>query len=174
MRHLSTNMCPAHRTEVLKAVAERLKRGQPVRLIATQCVEAGVDLDFPLVYRALAPLEAIAQAAGRCNRHSLRSTERVVVFKPDDDRGLYPPGYRAGVVARFTRAWIETVASTMQQSRSRRVARFTRAWIETSTGVSHRSAASSSPASRGRGLKQCRASIREHVASRRPLHAGVD
>ncbi len=91
--HLSTNMCPAHRTAVLTAVSDRLKAGRPVRLIATQCVEAGVDLDFPLVYRAFAPLEAIAQAAGRCNRHSLRSTEQVVVFKPADARGLYPPGY---------------------------------------------------------------------------------
>jgi CRISPR-associated endonuclease/helicase Cas3 len=99
VRHLSTNMCAAHRTHVLKAVTDRLKGDRPVRLIATQCVEAGVDLDFPLVYRALAPLESIAQAAGRCNRHSLRSTEHVVVFKPADDRGLYPPGYGAGVGA---------------------------------------------------------------------------
>ena len=97
--HLSTNMCPAHRTAVLKSVVQRLKQDRPVRLIATQCVEAGVDLDFPLVYRAFAPLEAVAQAAGRCNRHSLRPSERVVVFEPEDERGHYPPGYRDGVDA---------------------------------------------------------------------------
>ncbi len=97
--HLSTNMCPAHRKDVLRSTIDRLNRNRPVRLIATQCVEAGVDLDFPLVYRAFAPLEAIAQATGRCNRHSLRDTERVVIFDVDDDRGRYPPGYTAGVEA---------------------------------------------------------------------------
>lgn len=107
VRHLSTNMCPAHRTAVLKAVEKRLKADRPVRLIATQCVEAGVDLDFPLVYRAFAPLEAISQAAGRCNRHSLRSTEQVIVFKPVDDRGLYPPGY--GVATDVTETFLKSL-----------------------------------------------------------------
>lgn len=92
--HLSTSMCPAHRTEVLSEANARLDNGAPVRLVATQCVEAGVDLDFPVVYRALAPLEAIAQAAGRCNRHGGGERGRVVVFKPEDDRGIYPPGYK--------------------------------------------------------------------------------
>lgn len=90
--HLSTNMCPAHRAEVLAKVNRRLEKGHKVRLVATQCVEAGVDLDFPAVYRALAPLEAIAQAAGRCNRHGLGPRGEVVVFKPHDGQ-LYPPGY---------------------------------------------------------------------------------
>jgi CRISPR-associated helicase Cas3 len=97
--HLSTNMCPAHRTAVLEAVNKRLGQGKPVRLVATQCVEAGVDLDFPVVYRALAPLEAIAQAAGRCNRHGIGSAGRVIVFKPCDDHSPYPPGYRQAVSA---------------------------------------------------------------------------
>ncbi len=100
--HLSTNMCPAHRTEVLKTVNSRLRRGKSVRLIATQCVEAGVDLDFPVVYRAIAPLEAIGQAAGRCNRHGRRDPGRVIVFKPHDDRKPYPPGYGEGVDATQT------------------------------------------------------------------------
>ena len=91
--HLSTSMCPAHRTEVLRLVDMRLDNGLPLRLIATQCVEAGVDLDFPVVYRALAPMESIAQAAGRCNRHGRERLGRVVVFKPEDERGIYPPGY---------------------------------------------------------------------------------
>ena len=97
--HLSTNMCPAHRSAVLATVDGRLQRGEPVRLVATQCVEAGVDLDFPVVYRALAPLEAIAQAAGRCNRHGRDPRGRVVVFKPQDEQGIYPPGYRQAVQA---------------------------------------------------------------------------
>jgi len=97
--HLSTNMCPAHRVKVLETVNSRLREGLPVRLVATQCVEAGVDLDFPVVYRALAPLEAIAQAAGRCNRHGRGALGHVIVFKPQDDRSLYPPGYREAVDA---------------------------------------------------------------------------
>lgn len=89
--HLSTNLCPAHRREVLLTVHQRLKQGEPVRLIATQCIEAGVDVDFPVVYRAYAPLDAIIQAAGRCNREGKRKElGRVCVFLPEDDR--YPPG----------------------------------------------------------------------------------
>lgn len=108
LRHLSTSMCPAHRQKVLEEVRERLDGGKRVRLVATQCVEAGVDLDFPVVYRALGPLEAIAQAAGRCNRHGSGPVGRVVVFKPLDDRGLYPPGYREAVDA--TESYLATLA----------------------------------------------------------------
>ncbi|MEW6038806.1 MAG: CRISPR-associated helicase Cas3' [Pseudomonadota bacterium] len=89
--HLSTNLCPAHRREVLSTVRQRLEQGEPIRLIATQCIEAGVDVDFPVVYRAYAPLDAIIQAAGRCNREGKRKElGRVCVFMPEDER--YPPG----------------------------------------------------------------------------------
>jgi CRISPR-associated endonuclease/helicase Cas3 len=93
--HLSTNMCPTHREKVLFQVRLRLQSDgkEPCRLISTQCVEAGVDVDFPAVYRALAPLDSITQAAGRCNREGKSaSPSMVTVFVPEDDR-LYPRGW---------------------------------------------------------------------------------
>jgi CRISPR-associated endonuclease/helicase Cas3 len=66
--HLSASMCAEHRTAVLTEVRARLSNNIPCRVIATQLVEAGVDIDFPVVFRALAGLETLAQAAGRCNR----------------------------------------------------------------------------------------------------------
>jgi CRISPR-associated helicase Cas3/CRISPR-associated endonuclease Cas3-HD len=88
--HLSTNMCPAHRLEVLNEVRARLDRSEACRLVSTQCVEAGADLDFPAVYRALAPLEAIAQAGGRCNRNGRNRVGSVKVFIPEEE--AYPDG----------------------------------------------------------------------------------
>jgi len=104
--HLSTNLCVEHRRLVLENVRTQLKQLQPCRLISTQCIEAGVDVDFPLVYRSFAPLEAIAQAAGRCNREG-RMTEsgKVIVFEPETEEGWrrrYPTHayYQASEVTR--------------------------------------------------------------------------
>jgi CRISPR-associated endonuclease/helicase Cas3 len=79
--HLSARMCAEHRTAVLTKVRQRLERGVHCQLVATQLVEAGVDLDFPVVFRALAGLETLAQAAGRCNREMrLPEPGRFIVF----------------------------------------------------------------------------------------------
>lgn len=66
--HLSTWMCPAHRRDTITKIRERLKAKEPTYVVSTSLIEAGVDLDFPAVFRALAGLDSLAQAAGRCNR----------------------------------------------------------------------------------------------------------
>ncbi|MFM2074503.1 MAG: hypothetical protein RJB34_808 [Pseudomonadota bacterium] len=78
--HLTTSMCAEHRSLRLKEIRQRLKDQLPCRLVATSLIEAGVDVDFPTVYRAEAGLDSIAQAAGRCNREGKRSPENSQVF----------------------------------------------------------------------------------------------
>lgn len=89
--HLTTLMCAQHRRERLEVVRERLKNGDPVFLVATSLVEAGVDVDFPVVWRAEAGLESIIQAAGRCNREGNATVGDVYVFEPADAEGRKAP-----------------------------------------------------------------------------------
>lgn len=91
--HLTTFMHPAHRQHVLAVIRHRLQVGEPCRVVATSLVEAGVDLDFPTVFRALAGLDSIVQAAGRCNREGKNpaSESFVQVFESisDEDGSRY-------------------------------------------------------------------------------------
>jgi CRISPR-associated endonuclease/helicase Cas3 len=84
--HLSTNMCPAHRLNVLDVVRSRLHKNEPVICVSTQLIEAGIDIDFGTVIRYLAGLDSITQAAGRCNRNGKRPQHgRVYILNPKDE-----------------------------------------------------------------------------------------
>jgi CRISPR-associated endonuclease/helicase Cas3 len=82
--HLSALMYPLHRSRVLQEIRERLRLGQSCRVVSTQLIEAGVDVDFPVVYRSLAGMDSIAQAAGRCNREGLLAIGEVFVYEPEE------------------------------------------------------------------------------------------
>ena len=89
--HFSSRLCPQHRREKLEVIRQRLRDGLSCRLVSTQVIEAGVDVDFPIAFRALGPLDSIIQTAGRCNREG-KSAEPcpVIVFRPDELKT--PPG----------------------------------------------------------------------------------
>ncbi|HOD72598.1 MAG TPA: CRISPR-associated helicase Cas3' [Deltaproteobacteria bacterium] len=88
--HLSALMCGAHRSHTIAEIKDRLKAGIPTRVISTQLIEAGVDVDFPVVYRALCGLDSVAQAAGRCNREGLMESGKVIIFRLPSEP---PAGY---------------------------------------------------------------------------------
>ena len=104
--HLSTSMCPEHRRKTLDEVRKLLADGQECRLVATQCIEAGVDVDFPIVLRAFADLSSIAQAAGRCNRNGRRGVCDVRVFMPQDE--AYPPSGGYAQAADVTKQFVKS------------------------------------------------------------------
>ena len=85
--HLSTLMVPAHRKAVLAEIRQRLLDRKPCRVVSTSLIEAGVDVDFPAVFREEAGLDSILQAAGRCNREGKRLPEDsvVTIFQGEDD-----------------------------------------------------------------------------------------
>ena len=78
--HLSALMVPAHRSYVISAIRRRLSDGLACRVISTQLIEAGVDLDFPVVFREIAGIDSVLQAAGRCNREGRLPLGHVFVF----------------------------------------------------------------------------------------------
>lgn len=88
--HLSALMCGEHRSKVINQIKQRLINKLPTRVVSTQLVEAGVDFDFPIVYRAIAGLDSIAQAAGRCNREGRLEKGKVFIFIPPSK---IPAGY---------------------------------------------------------------------------------
>jgi CRISPR-associated endonuclease/helicase Cas3 len=88
--HLSTFMCPKHREETLVTIKARLLEDLPCKVVSTQLIEAGVDIDFPVVFRAVAGLDSIAQAAGRCNREGKSVSGEVYVFSGENPP---PPGH---------------------------------------------------------------------------------
>lgn len=104
--HLSALMCPAHRSQTIADIKSALKAGNACRVISTQLIEAGVDIDFPVVFRALAGIDSIAQSAGRCNREGkLPNGGEVFIFTPEKSS---PPGFlrqsaevAEGVMRRF-------------------------------------------------------------------------
>lgn len=118
--HLSARMCVAHRKRALADIERRLHAGEPCHLVATQVVEAGVDLDFPVVFREVAPLDSLIQAAGRCNREGNRSEGRFEVIRIDHvhrppfgyatrmDCTNQIPGFVAGIADLFSASTVTT------------------------------------------------------------------
>jgi CRISPR-associated endonuclease/helicase Cas3 len=80
--HLSALMCAQERTETVTEIKQKLKNGEPVRVICTRLVECGVDMDFPVVFKSMAGLDSVAQAAGRCNREGKSDSGKVFLFEP--------------------------------------------------------------------------------------------
>ena len=83
--YLSTDLCPQHRMDKLKLLKEALKREEPVICVSTQLIEAGVDISFGCVIRALAGIDSIAQAAGRCNRHAKGPLGQVILVRVEGE-----------------------------------------------------------------------------------------
>lgn len=95
--HLSTTMCPVHRKEIIRTIRQVLTSKEPIIVSSTQLIEVGVDMDFPTVYRELAPLESIIQSAGRCNREGKISLGDVYLFSLTE----------SGQPSQEYRAWLE-------------------------------------------------------------------
>lgn len=96
--HLSTTMCGDHREKVINEIKNKRKptNPRPIAVISTSIMEAGIDISFPVVYRVLAPIEAIVQAAGRCNRYGEEVKGRLIIFE-NKDMQIMDPSFEAGI-----------------------------------------------------------------------------
>ena len=114
--HLSALMCPEHRSEVIAGIKSKLKENTSVHVISTQLLEAGVDIDFPVVFRAFTGLDSIAQAAGRCNREGKLDKGQVFVFNPPKPppSGMMLKAEQAG--QEMFRVYPELAASLMPEA----------------------------------------------------------
>ena len=106
---LTTDLCPGHRLTVVEEIIRRQKNAERCIVVATQCIEAGVDLDFDTMFRTMAPLEAIVQAAGRCNRNGkISGGGSLYVFRPLEEGCLYPGDSYERAASLVTNLWSET------------------------------------------------------------------
>jgi CRISPR-associated endonuclease/helicase Cas3 len=111
--HLSARLCPAHRQGKTQSIRSQLAAGKPCRLVSTQLIEAGVDVDFPVAFRALGPLDSIIQTAGRCNREGRQDEPcPVIVFRPKDG-GHLPKGYEQ--VMKITESFLARFAEAQSR-----------------------------------------------------------
>lgn len=85
VHHLSTFMCPEHRSKKIREIKECLKEGKPIICISTQLIEAGVDISFGTVIRSLAGLDSIVQASGRCNRNKENPIGKTIVVNVKEE-----------------------------------------------------------------------------------------
>lgn len=115
--HLSTAMCPHHRKKIINEIVDALdpKNKRRIAVVSTQLVEAGVDFDFPCVYRAIAPLDSVIQAAGRCNRNGRMKKGKVVLFDLVDHR-MPDSTYRA--CAAFAKGIIQDNPEVLHSEKS--------------------------------------------------------
>lgn len=107
--HLSTYMYPAHRKKVIELIKQRLKNGIPCRVISTSLIEAGIDIDFPAVYRAVSGIDSILQAGGRCNRENKRKVSDSVVHIFDTDEVVSYQRINASVAMEVIRKYGDKV-----------------------------------------------------------------
>lgn len=106
--HLSTFMCPAHRRKVLSVIRQRLKGGLPCKVVSTSLIQAGVDVDFPVVYREIAGLDSIIQSGGRCNREGKHKAEESMVY-------IYDLNKSSRGIPAFVRRPLEVTKMTAQK-----------------------------------------------------------
>lgn len=111
--HLSTAMCPHHRKKTIDAIISDLENKKHIAVISTQLVEAGVDFDFPIVYRAIAPMDSVIQAAGRCNRNGVLNKGKVVLFNLEKHK---MPNETYKACAGFTSLIIKDNADELHES----------------------------------------------------------